>query len=368
MKLILKYIILTLVLLNIPEALLNLMSPTLGTISSYGFFIFLIIYYILEDKSRLNIWMLFIGLLYYIVGSFQTYWEFSNFLNIFIKFIVVIICGNELMKNVTTKELALFLGIGSATIVINSIFFPDDYGRYSGVYFNPNAAGFIAIISFSLSFSLINKKIKNTSSILSSFGGLLTFSRTFIILWILINLISIRLSIRNLKLFLIGGFSIFLIFTFADVLQLNTIRLKQFESFFDGKNNSTQELQEDSRTKTWSKYYDSISTNLFIGNGYGSFQGGAFGIHRVGVHNSFLLVLGEAGILPFILLVSLLIYLLIWSWKLFNYAPHLTMMTIGLFAVLMADHGFFYYYYFPLITMWIQNQINIFKKKISYKS
>lgn len=357
---ILKYSILALIILNLPESFLKLLSPTLGTISSYATFLLLIVYYMLIPKGRLNVWVLLIAISYYTISSFQTMWQLKEFAFISFKFLVVVICGNELVKRVTPKELSIFFTIGSSTILIHSLFFPDDYGRYSGLYFNPNAAGFIAIIAFSLTFGLQKEKLMNlVSKPVSSLGGLLTFSRTFVVLWTLINLLSLRISIKNVKMIGLGVGVIIFLLTFGELFQVNTIRFNQFEGLINQDASAASGLKDDSRTATWSLYLDDILENPFFGNGYASFQGKLNVV--TGVHNSFLLILGEGGIIPFLLFASLIFYILFWGFRLFDIAPNLFMMGLGLFAVLMADHGFFYYYNFCLITMWLQHQISVKK-------
>lgn len=354
----LKYIILALIVLNIPEALLNLVSPALGSIVSYAVFLLLIAYYVQSEKGRPNMWMLYIGLTYYLISSIQTTWPFKEFVIISLKFIIVVICGNEVVKKVTAKDLFIFYILGALSVIIHAVFFPDDYGRYSGLYFNPNTGGFIAIIAFSLTFALKNKPLKTLGTLFSSFGGLLTFSRTFIILWLVTNLISLKISLKNARLLVFGIVSVIFIIIFAETLQVNTIRLKQFEAYINNDTSTANELKTDSRTETWSMYFNDIYENPFYGKGFASFQGRP---GSAGVHNSFLLIIGEAGIIPFLLFVSLIIYLLFWSVRLFKLAPHLILITIGLTAVLMADHGFFYYYNFCLLAMWLQHQISTLK-------
>jgi len=355
----LKYLILGLVILNIPESLLNFVGPTLGTISSYSLFLLFLVYYLLTPKGSLNIWMLLIGFSYYTIASIQTLWLLQDFAFISLKFIIVVICGNELMKRVSKKELFIFLGLGSLSVLIHSLFFPDDYGRYSGLYFNPNTAGFISITAFALGFGLKKEKLlKLVGPPISSLAGLLTFSRTFLVLWAFINLISLKINIKNIRVLGFGIGVVIFLFTFGELFKVNTIRFNQFEALMKQDTSAASGLKEDSRTTTWSYYLDDILEKPFFGNGFAKFQG-----HKgqAGVHNSFLLIIGESGIIPFTLFTSLILYILFWSFRLFNKAPHLFMMSIGLFAVLMADHGFFYYYNFCLITMWLQHQIKTHK-------
>jgi O-antigen ligase len=98
-----------------------------------------------------------------------------------------------------------------------------------------------------------------------------------------------------------------------------------------------------------------------IGSGYGSFSGKEG--HVQGVHNSYLMVLGEAGILPFILFILYIGYLIVMSIIYFTRKPNLIMQMIGLSLFLMANHNFFTFYYVSFAAMWIQYQIHIAKSE-----
>jgi len=361
---ILKYIILFLIVLNIPEVVVRNFGSSLGTISSYSVFLFLILYYLFtKDRGSLNMPLILIGISYYLISSFQSHWPFKEFAFISIKFFVVIICGNELSKRITALEMSLFFVLGALTIILHPILFANTYGRYSGFYFNPNSAGYIAITSFALTFVRRKGLIKTGKTLISSLGGLMTFSRTFVALWALLNLLSIKIDIKNLKIIFFGIGVVVIIFSVKDILKLNTKRFNEFEALINNDKSGAEGLTEDSRTATWSNYYEAIYDKPIYGNGFHYFQGGHLATVGVGVHNSFLLIIGEAGILPFMLFVLYFIYLLFYTYRYFKQVPYLFMMTIGLVATLLADHGFFTFYTFPLITMWIHNQIIIEKNK-----
>jgi O-antigen ligase len=68
-------------------------------------------------------------------------------------------------------------------------------------------------------------------------------------------------------------------------------------------------LNEDSRQYQWSKFYDGILNSPIIGNGYSSFGQSLDGRGDAGVHNSFLLILGESGLLPFLLIIMVFFFL-----------------------------------------------------------
>ncbi len=362
---VLKYAILGMIILNLPEVIVRNFGSALGTISSYSVFLLLILYYLfLEKRGSVNKPLILLALSYYVISGFQSQWQLREFAFIAIKFFVVIICGYEVVKNTSVKEISYFFVIGSLTVILHPILFANNYGRYSGFYFNPNNAGFIAIIAFALTFSYEKGLMKTGKTLISSLGGLMTFSRTFVALWVLLNLISVKISIKNIRIFAYGIGVVLIIFSTKEVLQLNTKRINEFEALINNDKSGAKGLSEDSRADTWSLYYELIYQKPFFGNGYDYFQGGHLASAGVGVHNSFLMVLGEAGFIPFLIFVGYFIYLFIHSYLCFKQAPHLFMMTIGLAAVLMADHGFFYHLVFPITAMWIQYQIKVIKEQV----
>ena len=67
--------------------------------------------------------------------------------------------------------------------------------------------------------------------------------------------------------------------------------------------------------------------------------------------------MGEAGFIPFIIIVVFYVRMLVYSFRLFNHEPNLLMQSIGLFFFLMASHVFFTHAFILFISMWIQFQI-----------
>jgi O-antigen ligase len=234
------------------------------------------------------------------------------------------------------------------------LFFTSDFGRYSGFYLNANVAGFICIYGYSLIFGLKNKTLILLGQFVFTLMGLLTFSRTFIVIWLLVNVISLKISIKNVKIFGIG----FLIFTsllFIDqVVGLNNPRFEQLKKIANNENVSSQEINRDSRTETWALFYDQILESPLIGNGFGTFSGKT---GSLGVHNSYLMILGEAGILPFLLFLIYIGRLLFKSLVYFKESPYLIMQTISLSVFLLANHNIFNFYYMSFAAFWIQYQI-----------
>ena len=349
----LKYISAVFLLLNLPSFALVSFGSTMGVISSALSFALLIIYAIVAKRFVLLKIFLAIGLSYFLVAGIQFHSGIEdNYIAWFQKYMLVILFGAALAEDITKKELLLILLIGASSIVVNAVFFSDDYGRYSGFYLDPNAAGSVCITGYALTFAFEKSRKKTLAQFLFTFAGLITFSRTFVVLWIIINLFSLRLNPKNLKIFIMGFAVIILTISVAQLLNFNPVRFNQLKSLVGEGEVTTQELNEGSRTGTWAIFYPYIWEKPVVGHGFGSFQGGNQ-ISRIGPHNSFILVWGEAGILAFLIFLGFHLYLLIKSFKSFREKPYLFMMSIGLVLFLLTNHNYFTAYYLLLYSMWI---------------
>lgn len=350
-----RVILLSLLLCNLSSFALYTMGATIGSLLSHTTIVICALYYLIEHKTTPNWWIIIIALFYFTFSGFQYYGEATYLINEVVKFFVFVFGGYALAKNVSKELLFFILLISSLSIAINALIFPTDLGRYSGFYLNPNVAGFMCVYGYALSFGLKNLPYKLLGQFTFTLMGLLTFSRTFIVIWLIINLISLRISIKNIRIL---GIS-FLIFSslliIDDLVGLNNPRFTQLKNIVNNEQVSDQELSKDSRADTWARYYDKIYESPFFGNGYGSFAGE---MHvTAGVHNSYLRILGEAGIIPFILFLGYMIYLFYWSIYFFRVASFLIMQTIALFIFLLTNHNFFAFYYVTFAAMWIQFQI-----------
>ncbi|WP_100615833.1 O-antigen ligase family protein [Confluentibacter citreus] len=359
---ILKFIIAALVLLNLPSILLVNTTPVIGSLLSYATIIFLVAYYVLEKKTEPNAWMIILALFYFIISSFQYYGTDSVFILTCIKYFIVIVCGFELIKNMSKLDMFFVLLIGGLSIGIEALFFPSKFGRYSGFYINPNTAGFICIYAFALTYGLKSQALKLIGQFVFTLMGLLTFSRTFIVIWILLNLMSLRISVKNIRMLGLGFLIISTLFLIDEIVGLSNPRFQQLKNIVTNEKVSTREISEDSRTETWALFYDQILESPIVGNGWGTLSG----MSTMGVHNSFLMVLGEAGFLPFFIMLAMFFVMFRRGYIYFKLAPHLIMQTIALFMFLLANHNFFNFYYITFCTMWIQYQLLVLKNNKLY--
>tara|TARA_R110000868_G_scaffold90110_1_gene250378 strand:+ start:14332 stop:15369 length:1038 start_codon:yes stop_codon:yes gene_type:complete len=337
----------------------------LPSLLSYFSYLLLVLYFLLcKDKGPLNKWMIVIGILYYLIGSLQYIGEFSYLLTNAAKYFIMVICGYELIRRTTETELFIFLLLGAITVLIHALFIPGGsalYGRFSGFYINPNGASFICGSGYALSYAIKNKRIRLIGQLVFTFMGLLTLSRTFIATWILLNLISLNINIRNIKIFFYGFGLVLLLLGMSELFKVKNARIDQLKRITNNEEVTTEELDEEGRGETWAKYYDDILENPILGSGYNTAQGGT-DRHGKGTHNTFLLIIAEAGILAFLVYTIFYFYLLTSSIRLFNYAPNIFMQLVVLILFLLVSHIYFTHHFILLISMWIQKELK--QKKI----
>lgn len=356
----LKYTILALTLLNIPMVFFFYVNQSLGGILSYATYGLLLAYFVLNNGGKPNFWMLLIGLTYFLISglSFHSGTESSYFIFL-IKYIIIIFAGSVLVKKISVTELFIFMAIGGLSTIVEATLFADKYGRYGGLYINANMGGFIAIFAYTLTFKIKNFYKKSLAQILITIGGIVTFSRTFIVIWVLVNLISVKISIKNVRI-LAAGFGLMLLLTiFGSLFKLNTTRLKQFSAVINQEEGSLQEANEASRTETWAIYYPYIADKPLLGNGYNSFQ--STGLHNVSVHNAYLLILGESGIVPFALFLGLNLYFVFMGYRLFRKNPLLIMQGLAFALFMLTFHNFFTMDVVIILALWMCHQIKLAK-------
>ncbi|MCK7591030.1 O-antigen ligase family protein [Subsaxibacter sp. CAU 1640] len=351
---ILRILILMLILWNLPSITLFAFSESLGSLMSYLTIGLLGLYYLFEKKTQPNWWIIILALMYFTISSFQYYGPPMDFILETIKYFVFVIGGYELVKRVNKEQLFIFMTLGALSVAVEAFFFPSKFGRYAGFYLNPNEAGFICLYGYALVYSFKNASIKLLGQFTFTLMGLLTFSRTFIVIWVVLNLVSLKISLKNIRILGIGVLLFATLLFIDETVGLNNPRFDQLKSIVNNESVSTSEVGEDSRMSTWSHFYDKILKSPFIGNGYGTLSGK---LGSLGVHNTYLMVIGEAGIIPFLLLIFYIGYLVYWSIYFFKKTPYLIMQTIALALFLLTDHNFFVHYYVAFVAMWIQYQI-----------
>ena len=326
--------------------------------------IILIIIYLLKiEKIIFNKGFLIFLILYFLLSGINTIEKFNLYFLEFIKTILLFVFFSNFINKNKLKMLLYIALIGAITIILELLIFKDYNigGRYKGIYTNPNYASYICIFGYILSF-MFNRKLKYISILIFSFAGLITFSRTFLFLWLLVTLYFIYKEKKNLIILIISFFIIILLNKYKEDFEINN-RFDFISQFFlDEKPTvSFDEFNENSREITWQRYYSKLlNGNLFIGNGYRSFQGAEFvesknNSLREGVHNSYLMIIGEAGIFVFIFYLIINFQIII---KLFQKDKIYLLLFFVMLLFILTSHNFFETPLNLLIYVLCYNKIN----------
>lgn len=341
---------------------------TIGSLTSYASSLLLVAYFVFVKDWGKPVWpFIILGLLYFLIGAINyTHLDEGNyFVKEFIRFMIVVICGAEVLKRTTTKDFYLIFLIGGISVMINALVFPSananfsaTYGRYSGFYLNPNFAGQICLVGYALSFAISKRIWKLAGQFIFTLAGILTFSRTFILVWLIISFVAIIQNKKNIKVPAIGVIVLVLIFAFSERLTLNQERFSAFQSIFGDEQVQTKVISKNTRDQTWALYYDMVMDRPLMGNGYLKLSKKYNGLP--GAHNSFLMVFGEAGIIPLLLMISIYIYLLVKSFSFFKTRPDIFYISLVLVLALMTSHQYFTVFYFVFVSMFIYFKLNEF--------
>lgn len=351
----LRYFMLFLVICNIASIAKIGLGDLAGTLTSYATYLLLLVYYFLS-KKRLLPWPLIIfTLLYYSISGLINVNDAELFFNEFVKYMIIVVASSEIARDSKMRDFLIMLILGASTILIHAVFFADDYGRYSGNYWDPNEASFICLMGCCLTYGIKNTKLRLVILLYLTLCGLLTFSRTFFLLWILANIIAIIHDVKNLQASGLGFLTLIIILSLSSILQLNTGRLSFVESIVgDDTGVNIEEANSDSRTETWSIYYDDVLKNPIFGNGFRSFSG-ISGV-KIGCHNTYLRIIGESGIIPFSIYVGILLFILRRSIKLFKPKIYLLLLVVSLMLLQLTTHTFDTSNYIIMITVWLYIQ------------
>lgn len=364
-----RYFSLFLLLCNIPGYLLVYFGPTLGTVSSYLSSISLLAYFILiKNWHKPLMPFVLMAILYYTLSGLNySGTEPANFIKEFIRFMIMIICSVEVLHRSKVKDFFFILFLGALSVIINALLFPETnaihglvVGRFSGFYLNPNLAASICLIGFALSYSIPSKYWRYGGQFAFTLAGILTLSRTFILVWFIINVVAIKKSRKNLLVPVIGVLVLMLVFTFGNTKIFAADRFSALQSTFGNSTSKPRKVQGEGRAETWAYYYDLVYEKPLLGHGYQEFQ--IKGKNGPGAHNTFLMVIGEAGIIPFLIIVAIYGYLLIMAVQNFKVRPELLYITLVLTLSLMVGHGYFSNYFNALLSMFVYIELSKLKK------
>ena len=363
-----RYLILILLLWNLPSYLTAYFSPSLGSLSSYATtFLLFLFFFLSKEKHKLPLPFILLVLLYFIISGLNPIFSISelDIIKELIRSLAIVLFSVEVLQRTTKNEIYYILLIGATSIIINALVFPlananlyPTYGRYSGFYLNPNFAGSICLIGYALSYLVPKLNIRILGQFLLTLAGILTFSRTFILIWLLINVVAVFRSRKNLITPVVGVGTLVVFFAISSMLSLNKERFSAFSSIFsEDQEVQTKTLEEDSRTETWALYTEYILDKPFFGNGYYFFQ-----LYRPGlpgVHNAYLMVVGEAGIIPFLIMIGIYFFILYKSLLIFKSHPEFFYLSLTISIYLLTGHGYFDNYCNIFLSMYVYINVKI---------
>lgn len=199
---------------------------------------------------------------------------------------------------------------------------PPDVRRFTGVYMNPNESAMLASLGLGFCLYYFFKLGRYTYLIFACLCGLaivLTFSKAGIIAGIVVAITGLRHSFwaRHFRRGLLT-ILVVVVFSFSAYLSVAPkLDLQQAERIFIVGRLIAGDINEDTttqRTRIWAEAVRKISENHWlVGEGLGAMGRVEDGIRTenrwMGVHNYWLMLLGDGGLLPFTLLILFYVFL-----------------------------------------------------------
>ena len=232
------------------------------------------------------------------------------------------------------------------------------YDRMAGVYLNPNWAGFAGNITMGLGLGILFRNEGSIGRALFGFLGIAvgigaiatSISKTSVIIAIVTLFLSIIIYFSNytrmsrptrrlsniffgLLIYGIVQLGILLSVFFSDLLPSQQKRIEQIGLILTGK---ADKSDTSNRADLASLGFEKISERPIFGTGLGSFMhlldAGSKTGDDVGIHNIYIRIWGEAGLLPFALFM---LFLGVSAWKiLFIPTPWIRMTALSLWLTL----------------------------------
>jgi hypothetical protein len=213
---------------------------------------------------------------------------------------------------------SFFIPFGSMLNISGKIIV--DSNRGAGLFGNPNEAGIVSAMGFAISLILIKKKWLLICLVCFFVSmSVLTFSKTGLLMMVLIYFINLFLSGSLVKGFsrvlsaIIIIYTLLILFSGMITAQFEGTKAKRMSQFFDiVLLKPADDVVESSRGYLWRQGIDKIKRNIFFGEGLGalhSMKGGNLSVNNKvaqGVHNTYLLKYGDGGIIVFIVFMYFL--------------------------------------------------------------
>jgi O-antigen ligase len=147
----------------------------------------------------------------------------------------------------------------------------------------------------------------------------------------------------------------------ASMLNLNPVRLSMFENLISSNSSYGSGFGMGSRADNWAVYYKDIIDKPIFGNGFKTLSGQ--NETKQGVHNTFLMILGEAGIVPFLIFIFITINLLVNSLNRLRSSPKYFYLSIVLVSIFFVSHVFFNNYIILFTLLWLYDRLNNYKEE-----
>jgi O-antigen ligase len=190
-----------------------------------------------------------------------------------------------------------------------------DADRSAGFFGNPNETGMLAVVTVAIILSHPTRsKVLNLAQFIIAVGAIvLTFSKASLVTLILaVFVYGVRrarplLTLGPVALAAFVALSTGLIVDF-DLVELTSYQRERLENVASLLKGEITSETTTGRTDVWEIGWQRIEENILAGSGIGTFHNMVDGVRDeddenwVGVHNTYLMVWGEAGLVAFLLL------------------------------------------------------------------
>lgn len=266
------------------------------------------------------------------------------------------------------KNVAPYLIFTTAFVVLSSVFgltsiyeYGKDYegDRNIGFFGNPNEAGAFACYTLSILFSLLLVSRSKLLLLLLIFGTIFVAISTFskaafftilvlIVLFLFYSLsnffkIGLKAKFITIAFILSSTISVFLILNNLSTItkQLSLGQMYRVMAVIDLLEGNINETSASERDVLWIHALEIIPNRIIFGHGLGTFHRLNSGPKRLGVHNTFLMIVGESGIFVLLLFIIALFSI----WKMVKFLPYHTkyavtaILIVFVFNELMTNHN-----------------------------
>ena len=285
--------------------------------------------------------------------------------------LIILALTSFILANADDRKIIRYLGfvrncliIAAVSVYLSPILYqkvfvtlpPTDLNRFGGVFGNPNEAGIVACLAVVFAWHVPFKfKLLQLLALLITAGAVvLTFSKTAMSFIILMLIFIMMRSFKKYLIISVPAILITLVFFIQYSEEIfNTIADQNYVELTENQQNRIRtvgkiisgNIDEDTttgRTIIWKIGFDRFLENFPKPGGLGSFHslvGGARAASGewAGVHNTYLMMFGEGGLLAGAMLVLTMVSLLWSSWR--HEGIHLEFFCwIAIAADMFANH------------------------------